>query len=236
MVQPGSLIVGPGGHQMRAANHVTTVDHVTDHSGRVLIPGLLPARFAFQHTQAGRLSAAGAVVGGLAVDRGGLAQAHQSGLDGWLGPRHPRLLAEGARGRTGNGQPEIAFPWYRGFIQLLVDSHAQGWFSKLIAFGELAVGIALVLGAFTGLAAAGGLLMSESYMLAGTAATNPLLALLEILLILAWKNAGDIGLDRFLLPNLIPWWSPRDAGFDRAEGRRRTADRVPSGPGHQTFR
>jgi hypothetical protein len=43
-------------------------------------------------------------------------------------------------------------------------------------------------------------------MLAGSASTNPVLLLLGILLVLAWKTAGYIGLDRFLLPMLgTPW-------------------------------
>jgi hypothetical protein len=37
-------------------------------------------------------------------------------------------------------------------------------------------------------------------MLAGGASTNPVLLLLGFLLVLAWKTAGYIGLDRWLLP------------------------------------
>ncbi|HEU5317994.1 MAG TPA: DoxX family protein [Chloroflexota bacterium] len=98
------------------------------------------------------------------------------------------------------GAPVIKYDWYRSFIQLLVDTNSGGWFSYLIAFGELAVGVALILGAFVGVAAHGGLLMNMAYMLAGTTGANPVLALLGGLLILAWKNAGYIGLDYFLLP------------------------------------
>ena len=50
----------------------------------------------------------------------------------------------------------ITFDWYRGFIQLLADNHAEGWFARLIVFGELAVALGLILGTFTGAAAAGG--------------------------------------------------------------------------------
>jgi thiosulfate dehydrogenase [quinone] large subunit len=100
----------------------------------------------------------------------------------------------------------ITFDWYRSFIQLLVDTNSAGWFSYIIVFGELAVRLGLLLGAFTGLAAAGGLLMNTAFMLAGTTSTNPLLAIIGVLLILAWKNAGYIGLDRWLLPLLgTPW-------------------------------
>ncbi len=95
---------------------------------------------------------------------------------------------------------------YRNFLQFLIDTGSAGWFSYVIVFGELAVGIGLILGAFVGLAAAGGLLMNLAFMLAGTTSTNPVLAILGVLLILAWKNAGYVGLDRYLLPLLgTPW-------------------------------
>jgi thiosulfate dehydrogenase [quinone] large subunit len=76
----------------------------------------------------------------------------------------------------------------------------------VIVFGELAVGLGLILGVFVGLAAAGGLLMNLAFMLAGTTSTNPVLAILGVLLILAWKNAGYIGLDRYMLPILGTSW------------------------------
>lgn len=108
--------------------------------------------------------------------------------------------------------PPIAFGWYREFLQFLINTGSGEWFSYVIVFGELAVGLGLILGVFVGLTAAGGLTMNLSYMLAGTASTNPVLAILAILLILAWRNAGYLGLDRCLLPALgTPWWRPRRA-------------------------
>jgi thiosulfate dehydrogenase [quinone] large subunit len=116
---------------------------------------------------------------------------------------------KGALGTTPAGAPVITFDWYRGFIQFLVDTSSAGWFSYIIVFGEMAVGIGLILGAFVGVAAAGGLVMNMAFMLAGTTSTNPVLAILGVLLILAWKNAGYIGLDRYLLPMLgTPWKQP----------------------------
>ena len=103
-------------------------------------------------------------------------------------------------------KPVITYDWYRNFIQFMIDSHWEGFFGKLIAFGETTVGIALILGAFTGLAAVTGAFMNLNFMLAGSASTNPVLLLLGFLLVLAWKTAGYIGLDRWLLPLLgTPW-------------------------------
>ncbi len=104
------------------------------------------------------------------------------------------------------GRPAISFDWYRGFIQMLLDAEAHTYLGPLIAYGELLVGIALIVGAFTGIAAFFGALMNWNFMMAGTASSNPMLFVLAIGLILAWKVAGYIGLDFFLLRFLgTPW-------------------------------
>ena len=105
-------------------------------------------------------------------------------------------------------KPVITFDWYRQFIQFLVDTQAYTWFSKLVTAGELLVGICLLLGAFTGIAAFIGGFMNWNFMMAGTASVNPIFFTLSVLLILAWKTAGYWGLDRFLLPSLGTPWKP----------------------------
>lgn len=103
-------------------------------------------------------------------------------------------------------RPVIYFDWYRDFIQMLVDVQAYTWFAKLITFGELFIGIALILGLFTGIAAFFGAFMNWNFLMAGTASSNPLLFVAALLLVLAWKNAGYLGLDRIVLPMLgTPW-------------------------------
>jgi thiosulfate dehydrogenase [quinone] large subunit len=48
--------------------------------------------------------------------------------------------------------------------------------------------------------------MNMSFLLAGSASTNPVLFTLGIGLILAWRVAGYYGIDRWLLPRLgVPW-------------------------------
>ena len=111
----------------------------------------------------------------------------------------------------GPAKPPITYDWYRSFIQFLIDSHMEGFFGKLVAFGETAVGIGLILGAFVGIAAVAGAFMNLNYLLAGTSSTNPVLLLLGFLLVLAWKTAGYIGLDRWLLAVLgTPWQGAAD--------------------------
>ena len=104
------------------------------------------------------------------------------------------------------GRPAIAFGWYRTFIQFLIDTHSYTWFAKVITFGEMLVGIALVLGVFTGIAAFFGGFMNWNYIMAGSASANGIMFAIAVGLILAWKVAGYIGLDYFLLPLIgTPW-------------------------------
>jgi thiosulfate dehydrogenase [quinone] large subunit len=113
---------------------------------------------------------------------------------------------QGAVALPENGRPAIAFTWYRSFIQFLLDHQSYTWFAKLIAYGELLIGIALILGLFTGIAAFLGGSLNWNFIMAGSASTNGMLFFVAVLLILAWKVAGYIGLDYFLLPLLgTPW-------------------------------
>jgi thiosulfate dehydrogenase [quinone] large subunit len=124
------------------------------------------------------------------------------------------------------GRPAIAFDWYRGFIQSLLDAEAYVWFAKLVAYGEFLIGVALIIGLFTGIAALFSGLMNWNFMMAGSASTNPMLFIIAVGLILAWKVAGYIGLDHFLLPALgTPWQGERAEESDetlRPVGRRVT--------------
>jgi len=77
---------------------------------------------------------------------------------------------------------------------------------KVIAFGEVLVGLGLLVGALVGIAAFFGTVMNFSFMLAGSASSTPVLFGLAVFLVLAWKVAGYWGLDRWLLPILgTPW-------------------------------
>jgi len=105
-----------------------------------------------------------------------------------------------------SGRPAISFDWYRSFLQAMLDAQAYTWFAKVVSIGEALVGIALIIGAFTGIAAFFGALMNFNFMLAGSASTNPVLFLFAIGLIMAWKVAGLVGADALLLPLIgTPW-------------------------------
>lgn len=122
------------------------------------------------------------------------------------------------RAVTIDPRPVITYDWYRDFILFLLNAEAYTWFAKLITFGEILIGVGLILGAFTGLAAFSGSLLNWNFIMAGTASSNALLFAVATWLVLAWKTAGWIGLDRWLLPILgTPWRPGRLAGdADRA--------------------
>lgn len=110
----------------------------------------------------------------------------------------------GALAKTAGAHPDVA-GWYAYFVSHVVMPHAF-FFSHMVAIGEVLVGAALILGIFTGIAAFFGGFMSFNFMLAGTVSINPVLFLLEVFLMLAWRTAGYIGLDKWALPLLgTPW-------------------------------
>lgn len=106
------------------------------------------------------------------------------------------------------GHAAITYGWYRNFLSFMLRHEWYTWFAKVVAVGELLVGIALILGFVVGISAFLGSVMNFSYMLAGSASTNPVLFGLAVFLILAWKVAGYLGLDRYALPLLGAPWSP----------------------------
>jgi thiosulfate dehydrogenase [quinone] large subunit len=110
----------------------------------------------------------------------------------------------------------VNYGWYAAFLRWVGGSGA-GIMSKLIAIGELAIGIALILGLFTGIAAFLAGLLSVSFGLAGVAGVNPAFFVMEVFLILAWRNAGYIGLDRWVLPALGTPWEPGSVFTTRAD-------------------
>ncbi len=113
-------------------------------------------------------------------------------------------FVQGALEKTSGSHPDVQ-AWYGWFLEEVVLPNADV-FGHLVAYGELLVGAALILGLFVGIAAFFGVVMNTSFLLAGTVSTNPILLLLGLGLLMAWRVAGWIGLDRWVLPALgTPW-------------------------------
>jgi thiosulfate dehydrogenase (quinone) large subunit len=127
----------------------------------------------------------------------------------WVGSDAGKAISgfvQGALSKTGGAHPDVQ-SWYATFLQNIVLAHPVLW-SYLISFGEFLVGVALILGLFTGLAAFFGSFMNFNYLLAGAVSTNPILFAIATFLVLAWKTAGWWGLDRWVLPALGTPWRP----------------------------
>jgi thiosulfate dehydrogenase [quinone] large subunit len=113
-------------------------------------------------------------------------------------------FAEGALSKAGGTHPSVQ-GWYASFLKDYVIPHSGAW-ALAITWGEFAVGLGLLVGALTGIAAGFGVLMNLNYLLSGTVSINPVLGVLGLFLVLSWRVCGWIGLDRVLLPAIgLPW-------------------------------
>ncbi len=127
----------------------------------------------------------------------------------WVGSDAGQALSgfiQGALAKMSGAHPDVQ-GWYGTFLQNGVLPHASLW-SHVVAYGELLVGVALVLGLFAGIAAFFGTFMNFNFLLAGAVSVNPILGFLGLFLILAWRVAGWWGLDRWVLPAVGTPWKP----------------------------
>jgi thiosulfate dehydrogenase [quinone] large subunit len=179
----------------------------TPGSDEIQIEGPGFARFLFNNRAAGLFWLPIRLFVGVSFLEAGL---HKLGDPGWT-QGGTALLAYWQRAVAipdAPARPAITYDWYRDFIQRLIDMHAEPWFAWLVLLGEIAVGLGLIFGVLTGIAAFFGCLMNMSFLLAGSASTNPVLFTFGIGLMLAWKVAGYYGIDRYLLPRLGTPWGP----------------------------
>lgn len=115
-------------------------------------------------------------------------------------------FVSGALQKTTGDHPDVQ-GWYAWFLEKLVLPNTKV-FGYLVAYGEVLVGIALIIGLFAGIAAFFGGFMNLNYLLSGTVSVNPILLFLSLFVILAWRTAGWWGLDRWMLPALGTPWKP----------------------------
>src|SRR4029453_6781312 len=78
----------------------------------------------------------------------------------------------------------------RAFFSLFLENvvvPTAGLFATLVALGEFAVGLGLLVGLLTGIAAFGGVFLNANFVLAGALGSNPALVLLGLFLRVAWR-------------------------------------------------
>ena len=104
------------------------------------------------------------------------------------------------------GKTAAAYGWYVKFLQSMLDAQAYTWFAKVIAVSEFTFGILLIAGIFVGGTAFFAGFMNWNFIMAGSASVNGVFFGLSVLLVLAWKIAGYLGADYFILPHVADLW------------------------------
>jgi thiosulfate dehydrogenase [quinone] large subunit len=108
--------------------------------------------------------------------------------------------------------------YYVAFLAGVVQPNSTV-FAALVAYGELLVGISMIVGLFATAGAFFGLVMNANFFLASSHLNpssygiNLTMALIQVILILGGAS-NALGLDQLIyrrVPQLFPWWSERAA-------------------------
>ena len=105
---------------------------------------------------------------------------------------------QGAIAKASGDHPAVQ-AWYAAFLESFALPNA-GLFSTLVAWGEVFVGIGLIVGAATIPALLAAVFMNLNFLLAGTTSTNPILYTVGVILLFAGTASYYYGADRFLVP------------------------------------
>jgi thiosulfate dehydrogenase (quinone) large subunit len=98
----------------------------------------------------------------------------------------------GVAGFAAHGVP--AYTWWGSFLHNFVVPNA-GWIAALVAVAEFAIGVALVAGGFTRIAALGSLALLFTYVMSGTASVCAFYALFAIVILTMWRTSSWLGID-----------------------------------------
>lgn len=120
-------------------------------------------------------------------------------LKGGLALTHDALLA--TKGAAAAAHPSVTDTW--GWLISHIFLPNAGIFAFVVKGGEVLVGLGLILGCFTTLAAIFGMTMNFAYLLTGTVSTNPQMVLGFLVIIALGAASYEIGVDRFLMKKLV---------------------------------
>ena len=119
-------------------------------------------------------------------------------LKGGLALTHDALLA--SKGAAAASHASVTDTW--GWLISHVFLPNAGIFAFVVKSGEVLIGLGLILGCFTTLAAIFGMTMNFAFLLTGTVSTNPQMVLGFLIIIALGAASYEIGLDRFFMKNL----------------------------------
>jgi thiosulfate dehydrogenase [quinone] large subunit len=117
---------------------------------------------------------------------------------GWAklwGAENSAFLHHGGAGVAGFATHGVAaYTWWHHFLTGVVVPNS-GAIGILVAVAEFTIGVALVAGLFTRLAALASLGLLFTYVMSGTASVCALYALFAIVIMVTWRTSSWIGLD-----------------------------------------
>lgn len=96
-------------------------------------------------------------------------------------------------------QGEVAYPTYVAFLESFALPNVE-LFNFLVAWGEVAVGLGLILGCFTSVAAFFAVFMNFAFVMAGSISSSMFEIILGFIVMSGGYNAAKWGLDRWVLP------------------------------------
>jgi thiosulfate dehydrogenase [quinone] large subunit len=143
----------------------------------------------------------------------------QAGWSKLFGAENPYFLhnnGAGVAGFAAHGTP--AYSWWGSFLHNFVVPNA-GSIGVLVAVAEFTIGVALVAGLFTRIAALGSLALLFTYVMSGTASVCAFYALCAIIILTMWRTSSWIGIDGLI------------AGYRQRRQRERQHIRTPAAPG-----
>lgn len=130
-----------------------------------------------------------------------------TGREVWVGSKAGVALTSlfnGALAKSEGANPDVQ-AWYAWFVHNIALPGSKV-FSYIIAYGEIIIGIALILGLLTVPALLIGVIINLNYLLAGIGGINPILLTLEAILLFVGPAVYYIGLDRWVIPDISRRW------------------------------
>ena len=119
----------------------------------------------------------------------------QAGWAKLFGAENAGFLHNGGAAVSGfaaHGVP--AYTWWGSFLHNFVVPNS-GWIAILVAVSEFVIGVALVAGLFTRVAALGSLALLFTYVMSGTASVCAFYALCAIVILTMWRTSSWLGID-----------------------------------------
>jgi thiosulfate dehydrogenase [quinone] large subunit len=122
----------------------------------------------------------------------------QAGWSKVFGAENPSFLHNNGAGVAGfAGHGVAAYSWWGSLMHSFVVPNAS-WIAVMVAFGELAIGLGLIVGFLTRTAAVASLFLLLTYIMSGTAGVTGFYALCALIVLATWRTSTWIGLDGLL--------------------------------------